>query len=477
MNLLTRSRLVAGLMVACTLLLGGVLFHAHANMVAAQDAMEEVDTLLLEVALLRTAAFDYVLHRETRPRVQAEAKFRRLDSLVSEAWLAVTVSEQREQERLLRSRIHAALGECEALFTELHDANHSPSFEERDRRTRDLFLLKSQALATAISNLHPILRHAVDRAQQRLDAAALSMGGVLLSMALAAVILLERYVLQPLDQLRRAAIAISKGETEVRLKLSRRDEIGQLSEALDQTLKQLAAANKELESFAYSVSHDLRAPLRAIDGFSRKVVERYGGQLDAEGRRQLQVVRDSAQRMGQLIDDLLAFSRMGRRELERQAVDMDAMARGVAAELVAAQPGRRIEIDIAPLPSAHGDAAMLRQVWFNLIANAVKFSGQRLSARVEIDGRQERNEVLYWVKDNGAGFDMQYAGKLFGVFQRLHRQDEFEGTGVGLAITQRILSRHGGRIWGEGQAQVGATFWFALPARSANESPSERSAQ
>jgi PAS domain S-box-containing protein len=239
-----------------------------------------------------------------------------------------------------------------------------------------------------------------------------------------------------------------------------------LENRVHQRTVELETANKELEAFAYSVSHDLRAPLRAIDGFSRKVVMGYGDKLDDEGRRQLQVVRDNAKSMGQLIDDLLAFSRMGRREMALQPLDMDAMVRGVADELRAAEPQRTIEFAFSPLPRARGDAAMLRQVWINLLANAVKFSRQRKVAHIEVGGRVEGEEALYWVKDDGAGFDMQYAGKLFGVFQRLHRQDEFEGTGVGLAIAQRILHRHNGRIWGDGKPDAGATFLFALPLSS-----------
>lgn len=237
----------------------------------------------------------------------------------------------------------------------------------------------------------------------------------------------------------------------------------QAEEALTRSNADLLVANRELEAFSYSVSHDLRAPLRAIDGFSRKVITHYGDQLDDEGRRLLQVVRDNAQRMGQLIDDLLAFSRMGRREMELRPVDMEAMVKGVVEELRAVEPQRVIEFALAPLPRARGDAAMLRQVWLNLLGNAVKFSRQRPVANIEIGGRAAGGELLYWVKDNGAGFDQQYADKLFGVFQRLHRQDEFEGTGVGLAITQRILHRHHGRIRGEGQPDAGATFQFTLP--------------
>ena len=268
-------------------------------------------------------------------------------------------------------------------------------------------------------------------------------------------------------KLRDSTTSIDKLNAEVAMRETAEAEIRQLNADLEARVQRrtadLEAANKELEAFAYSVSHDLRAPLRAIDGFSRKVVAGYGDKLDDEGRRQLQVIRDNAQRMGQLIDDLLSFSRMGRREMALQPLDMEALVKSVVDELRAAEPQRQIELTFLPLPSVTGDAAMLRQVWVNLLTNALKFSRHRAIAHIEVGGCTESSETLYWVKDDGAGFDMQYADKLFGVFQRLHRQDEFEGTGVGLAIAQRILHRHNGRIWGEGKPGEGAIFRFALP--------------
>ena len=236
-----------------------------------------------------------------------------------------------------------------------------------------------------------------------------------------------------------------------------------LMRALEERNAQLEAANQELEDFGYSVSHDLRAPLRAIDGFSRKVAAGYGEVLDEEARRLLQVIRDNAQRMRQLIDSLLAFSRLGRRELVLQPLDMDAMVDGVLDELRAAEPQRSIEFACAPLPRAWGDATLMRQVWVNLLSNAVKFTRQRPTAHIEVGGQTQGGECLYWVKDDGAGFDMQYADKLFAVFQRLHGEDEFKGVGAGLAIVARIVARHQGRIWGEGKPDAGATLHFALP--------------
>jgi signal transduction histidine kinase len=217
----------------------------------------------------------------------------------------------------------------------------------------------------------------------------------------------------------------------------------------------------ELEAFSYSVSHDLRAPLRAVDGYARMLEEDYGERLDAEGQRLLGVVRDSAARMGRLIDDLLAFSRLGRQEPARRRVDMNALVAEVIAEL---KGDSAAKIETAALPPAHADPAMLKQVWLNLIGNALKYSGKRNDPRVTIEGKIEGAALLYAVRDNGAGFDMRYAGKLFGVFQRLHRAEEFPGTGVGLAIVQRVVTRHGGRVWAEGRPGEGACFRFSLPA-------------
>ncbi len=225
---------------------------------------------------------------------------------------------------------------------------------------------------------------------------------------------------------------------------------------------QLETAREELESFSYSVSHDLRAPLRVIDGFSLALLEDYGPSLPTEGQDLLARVRQQAQRMAQLIEGLLQFSRLGRKPLDVASVDLAALARAVVQELRQANADRQIEVAVAPLPPAMGDRALLRQVLTNLIGNAFKFTRQRHDAQIQIGSRDDNGERVYYVKDNGAGFDMRYAGKLFGVFQRLHAAADFEGTGVGLALVQRIILRHGGRVWGEGRVDEGATFSFTL---------------
>jgi PAS domain S-box-containing protein len=236
----------------------------------------------------------------------------------------------------------------------------------------------------------------------------------------------------------------------------------ELEERVCQRTAQLEAANKELESFSYSVSHDLRAPLRAVDGFAGILLEDFSAQLPPEGRHYLERVRRGSQQMGMLIDDLLAFARLSRQPLSRHRVDMNRIISEVRTELEPQLNGRQIKWRVGDLPTCQGDPALLKQICVNLVSNAVKYTRHRKPAIVQIDCTREGDETIYFVRDNGAGFDMQYYGKLFGVFQRLHRADEFEGTGVGLAIVQRIAHRHGGRVWATAHVDQGATFYFTI---------------
>ncbi len=229
-----------------------------------------------------------------------------------------------------------------------------------------------------------------------------------------------------------------------------------------QRTRELTAANQELESFSYSVSHDLRAPLRAVDGFSQALQEDEGERISEEGQDHLRRLRAAATRMGQLIDDLLQLSRVTRAGLRREPVDLSALARQVADELQRIEPGREVTFDIAPDLKAHGDARLLRGVLENLLGNAWKFTSKRSGARIEFFAQSRDGVTRYCVRDNGAGFDMAYAGKLFTPFQRLHRPSEFPGTGIGLATVQRIIRRHGGEITAEGMPGGGATFRFTL---------------
>ncbi len=232
-------------------------------------------------------------------------------------------------------------------------------------------------------------------------------------------------------------------------------------------IKQL---NQELDAFTYSVSHDLRAPLRSVTGYAQILKEDFGHILDPEGHRLIHIIMANAKRMGQLVDDLLDFSRMGRKEMMRTNVNMNELVQDILQELTALENGRKLNIRVMPLAPSKGDLSMLRQVWTNLISNALKYSSKKEVTEIEIGSgwrdtplQDGQKEICYHISDNGAGFDMQYAPKLFGVFQRLHKMNEFEGTGVGLALVKRIIQRHGGTVWAEGKINEGAKFYYTLP--------------
>jgi signal transduction histidine kinase len=322
------------------------------------------------------------------------------------------------------------------------------------------------------------------------------------SMAIAITVLLfaaaagwasTRGITTSLRDVTEAAEAVAESQQQVHVDSDRHDEIGRLADSfntmaakveqgrIDLELRvelrtaELRAANRELEAFSYSVSHDLRAPLRAIAGFVQILEEDHAEKFDTEARRALDRVKINARRMGQLIDDLLAFSQIGRSTMLRQSVDLTAIAKAVAEEAIATSE-KKIDLTVETLPPVYGEASLLNQVFVNLVSNAVKFTARVSAPAITIGSTTTNGETVYYVRDNGVGFDDRYAAKLFGVFQRLHRPDEFEGTGVGLAIVHRIISRHGGRVWAEGRMNAGATFYFTLPASPASAKASEAKA-
>ena len=307
--------------------------------------------------------------------------------------------------------------------------------------------------------------------------------GILLSTAALATLVgllafvMARRITGPIQQLTAAARTIGTGDVAQRIDVRTGDEVQTLGEEFNRMAaalgeketqlirraEELQTANRELEAFSYSVSHDLRAPLRAMDGFTRILLAEEAGTLSPEGIRYLGLVRENAGYMGHLVDGLLTFSRLGRQAVSRQAVSIEEVVRLALDERHAEQEGRHVEVVKGDLPPCEGDPRLLRQVWVNLLSNAFKFTRNREEARIELGCEMADGVPVYFVKDNGIGFDMRYVDKLFGVFQRLHRQEDYEGTGVGLAIVQRIVHRHGGRVWAEGKEGQGAAFYFTLP--------------
>jgi signal transduction histidine kinase len=277
---------------------------------------------------------------------------------------------------------------------------------------------------------------------------------------------------QMLAEIERSAAELQRANEQLQVEIAEhrhaREEVIALNATLEQRVAErtqaLELANKELETFSYSVSHDLRTPLRAIEGFSSVLMRDQADRLDERGREHLQRVRAATQRMARLIDDLLNLARTMRVEVRRHDVKLSEMASTVAKEISDAHPDRKVHFDIAPHLNANADPQLVRVVLDNLLGNAAKFSSRKADARVEFGSTMQNGEAVYYVRDNGVGFDMAYANKLFGAFQRLHSTKEFEGTGIGLANAQRIIARHGGRIWAEGRPERGATFYFTLPA-------------
>ena len=500
MKIRTNLLLLSAVFVALIVALGLVTFHTS-NLVNREVRESMVASeIMRHIFELDIVTHEYLALHEERMHQQWLTKYDSLGKTLKQSkeqeihpeHLPVLESITSDYESLgdSFSRLQANLAKRERLIEENRPEAEIDLTLASERRLTAQGLMRSQRIASGAFQLSTAVQRRIVRAQQRTNSIFLFsvVGFVVLSFYIS--LRTTRAITEPLNELAKGAQIIGKGDLKYRVEVKSKSEIGQLAATFNQMTQrrqraekalqkardeleirveertsELQSVNKELEAFSYSVSHDLRTPLRAIDGFSQVLLEDHREKLGKEGRRVLDIIRDNTGRMGELISDLLTLSRLGRKEIRKTKINMEDLARAIFEELRSATPQRKLKTMINALPSAFGDESLIREVLTNLISNAIKFSRNEKSPVIEVGGKSENNENIYYVKDNGAGFDMKYSDKLFGVFQRLHSQQEFKGTGVGLAIVRRIIERHGGRVEAEGKVGKGAIFYFTLPKK------------
>lgn len=480
MKISSKSKFAAALMLGTMLLIAGSIGWADAQVRAAVAQRRHSVEIAGALNNMRMVTFEYLLNRRERARLQEQAVWQRLEHL-----LANPVSLDSEAAGILaglRSQVEAS----HHLFAEVDAAAGTGSVDDIQRRFEEqlssrILILQQNSLVKA-EQLIDDAGAQIDATQRRV---VLVTGAGLLVMAVltgVAAWAFRRDVLDPIARLELATREVATGNWSFKLDAGRADELGEMArhfDAMTRALRdsfsrlevsnrELMALNSELESFSYSVSHDLRSPLRSMDGFSLALLEDYGDRLDDEARDSLQRIRGASQRMGRLIDELLGLARVTRAELKIQDVDLSAMAEEIASTLAKAQPERQVRWEIDKGIVVRGDRELIAIALQNLLDNAWKFTSKVDKAVIRVGMREEDGEQVCFVSDNGAGFDMAYASRLFGAFQRLHHEVDFPGTGVGLAIVQRVMRRHGWSLGAKASLGQGATFHFR-PSEQADE--------
>jgi signal transduction histidine kinase len=504
MKVSTRLFLLSAVFVILIAGLGYVMFRTTELINIDVRDSDEATQIIRDVFELSIVTFEYLSHHEERMEQQWLLKYESLGNLLEDMRAEETHAEDIAALETIASD-YESLGNFFSLLldnlddrTRLIEENGSQAEIDltlaSEERLAAQTLIESQRMASEAFKLSETIQQRIDRVQQRANSIALVSIVVFIALAFYISFVTIRAITGPLNALVASAETIGKGDFEHRVDIKTSNEIGILAEAFNRMAEnlvqdnrrrrqaeveirtlnveleqrviertaELKAANEELEAFSYSVSHDLRAPLRAIDGFSQMLQEDHAEQVDAEGKDHLRRVRSAAHRMAELIDDLLDLSRVTRAEIHRENVDLSELAQKIMSELEKSEPERQVELLVQDNLFVNGDSSLLRVALGNLLRNAWKFTRERTPARIEFGIEEQDGQRVYFVKDNGAGFDMEYADKLFGPFQRLHSATEFPGTGVGLASVQRIIHRHGGQVWAEAEVDQGATFCFTL---------------
>lgn len=462
-------------------LIAAIIVWANAEVEDAARQRRQTTEIARTLNDLRLVTFEYILHRHERARQQEQEAHARLEQLIAAKPYAEPEQVELLKELSQRSALtHRLLGELRPLRSDEADGPSADAVTRRfEMHVSNRLLIYQQESVTDAMALSRFATERINAAQQRVVLVIGAGLALIAAITVMAAVLVHRNVLSPIAQLEQATREVAAGNWSYRLDIQGQDEIGQLSvnfNTMTQALRdafarielsnrELAALNKEIEAFSYSVSHDLRGPLRSMDGFSLALLEDHGASLDAQGQDYLQRIRAASQRMARLIDELLGLSRVTRAELKLRTVDLSQMAQEIADTLSQQQPQRVVRWDIAPGITMQADKALMQIAMQNLLENAWKFTGKTEAPQIRVGIQELEGERACFVADNGVGFDMAYAERLFGAFQRLHHESEFSGTGIGLAIVQRVIRRHGGRIWAQASPDQGATFFFSLTER------------
>lgn len=474
MKISTKATLATVIALGTVALIAAMIAWANAEVEDAAGQRRQTTEIARALNDLRLVTFEYILHRHERARQQERDVNARLEGLLAAAPYA-----EPEQVGLLKDlRLRSAM--THKLFGELPPLGDAPPADEVTRRFEvhlsNRLLIYQQESVTDAMMLSRFSTERINAAQQRVVLVIAAGLALIAAITVAAAVLVHRNVLSPIAKLGQATREVAAGNWSYQLDICGEDEIGQLARnfntmtqalrdafmRIEHSNEELAALNKEIEAFSYSVSHDLRGPLRSMDGFSLALLEDYAEVLDTQGQDYLQRIRAASQRMARLIDELLGLSRVTRAELAIRPVNLSEIACDIAATLGQQQPERAVRWDIAEGITVQADRALMQIAMQNLLENAWKFTGKTEAPLIRVGTQEIDGQKVCFVADNGVGFDMAYAERLFGAFQRLHHESEFSGTGIGLAIVQRIFRRHGARIWAQARPDQGATFFFSL---------------